>query len=209
MEDAEQRENECRKIITLNGLWRFRPFRNSPPDQNEWYYFPVPGRIDAYSWSDAFFYPRDRQLKQLRDGKLPDGTELRKYGESCWERELIVKPEWRNRKLNLFFDDFSAETGRIFLNGRFLAEVCGRHSHRVELPQEMIHEGSNFLQVILSDSRTAGWSGHWRGFRGNLFLEILPEVQLEGLGSPLQSAAASSRCVNRCATVLRKPGTCP
>ena len=178
LEDAEQRENECRKIITLNGLWRFRPFRNSPPDQNEWYYFPVPGRIDAYSWSDAFFYPRDRQLKQLRDGKLPDGTELRKIRESCWERELIVKPEWRNRKLNLFFDDFSAETGRIFLNGRFLAEVCGRHSHRVELPQEMIHEGSNFLQVILSDSHTAGWSGHWRGFRGNLFLEILPEVQL-------------------------------
>lgn len=177
LDGAKETGNSFRTSVTLNALWRFRPL---PPEgvplPETWYHFPVPGRIHAESWSDHVFHPRDREGKPIIGNFLPDGTKLSNIRETCWEREFRLRPEWRSKHLELRFDAFSSETGRLFLNGKFLLELKGRHSHRVLLPPEMLRDGSNFLQLILSDSRVPGWSGHWRGIRGNVFLDILPDL---------------------------------
>ncbi len=179
LDGAETRRNEFRTEVTLNALWRFQlTLPGRKPSANKWHYMAVPGRYAGYDngMTDHVFLMRDRNFKVLGKALFWEGVRGYKLSDSYWERKLILKPAWKSKHLSLHFDSFSAETGLLFLNGKFVAEIKGEHAHTVPLPPSLLlFDKPNTLQIALSGA-SRRWE--WRGLRSNITLRILSDVTI-------------------------------
>ena len=177
---AESRSNDFRTDITLNALWRFQlTLPGRKPDAAKWHYMAVPGRYAGYDngRTDHVFMMRDRNFKPLGEALWWEGVRGYKLSDSYWERELILKPEWKSKRLSLHFDAFSAETGRLFLNGKFAAELKGEHAHTIPLDSALLNfDKPNYVQLYLSGA-SQRWA--WRGVKSNITLRIQSDVSVE------------------------------
>ncbi len=180
LDGAESRSNEFRTEVTLNALWRFQlTLPGRKPDASKWNYMSVPGRYAGYDngRTDHVFMMRDRNLKPLGEALWWEGVRGYKLSDSFWERELILKPEWKSKRLSLYFDTFSGETGRLFLNGKFVAELNGQHPHTVPLDSSYLNfDRPNYVQLSLSGA-SGRWA--WRGIKSNITLRIQSDVSVE------------------------------
>ncbi len=179
LDGAETRRNAFRTEVTLNALWRFQlTLPGRKPSAAKWHYMAVPGRYAGYDsgMTDHVFLMRDRNFNVLGEALFWEGVRGYKLSDSFWERKLILDPAWKSKHLVLHFDSFSAETGLLFVNGKFVAELKGEHAHTVPLPPSLLHfDKPNTLQIALSGA-SQRWE--WRGLRSNITLRILSDVTI-------------------------------
>lgn len=177
---AEQSTNPCRSEVTLNALWRFQlTAPGVTPDVSQWHYLALPGRYAGHGNgnSDHVFQLRDANFKRLNGEEfLWNGIPGYKLSESFWERKITLPGAWRDRRFELHFDDFSEETARLFVNGKFVAEFGGGRPHTIAVPAENFRfDQENDLQLIVTGA-SHRWA--WRGIKGNLTLRAMPTLSI-------------------------------
>lgn len=174
-----RRENNSRTTIWLNGLWRFQPVPDgTTPNAADWWYLAVPGRYAGHEngRTDAEFRMRkpDFSISEEYSWK---GTPTWKISTALFERTFDLDPAWKGRRLRLVFEELSnSSTGRVWLNGKFLGALNGEVRNFVELDPAQLRFGEPnrlLLEVVDADQR---WN--WRGVKGDVKLEVLPDVQL-------------------------------
>ena len=180
---AEKQETKERLAITLNALWRFQAvLPGNQPRIEKWHYMAVPGRFAGHEngMTDHIFLMRDKNFKIIPpNGETIDweGIPGHKVSTSFWERDFSMKPEWKNKRYFITLDDFSQETGRLFINGKFVSEIKGQYPHRIAVDASIFRfDRPNRIQMSLTGA-SARWT--WRGIKGSMALEILPEIYLD------------------------------
>ncbi len=118
LEDAAKRSLGVRKGICLNAFWRCWPvddYLGAPPSDKP-AYVRVPGSYRSPAW---YLHTFDKNGKLANPTDYYRGRSIISYRAAWYERTLVL-PKDKTPKGRLFvvFENFNADTGRIFWNGR-------------------------------------------------------------------------------------------
>ncbi len=179
--DGEHRaENGPRATVWLNGLWRFQPVLDGgQPAAADWWYLAVPGRYAGHEngRTDAEFRMRKPDFSVAGNDYTWKGTPTWKIPTAYFERTFDADPAWKGHRLQLTFDELSnSSDGRVWVNGKFLGALKGDVRNSLELDPALLRFGEPnrlLLEVVDTNQR---WN--WRGVKGDVKLEVLPDVQL-------------------------------
>ncbi|MCM8768241.1 MAG: hypothetical protein NC911_00935, partial [Candidatus Omnitrophica bacterium] len=103
---AYQKDNGYRKMICLNGWWRWQLTgeKDSFPPASGWYYRKVPG----YGINFNILEATGKVVNLKREEKCA----------SCWvEREFTVPAEWKNQRVQVIFESIEGD-GEVWLDGK-------------------------------------------------------------------------------------------
>ena len=171
---AYSENNRTREKITLNALWRFQlTAEGKKPIASKWHYLAMPGRYSGHEngYSDHQFLSRKANLSLCGEKQLWEGKPTYKYSNSWFERAFKLDKSWRGKDILLKFDEINRTvSAKLYLNGKFIAELKNAHSYELNLPAKMLkfNGEDNFLLLHLFNTGNR-WS--WRGIKGDVWLE--------------------------------------
>lgn len=175
LKGAATRQEGVRSAVSLNAFWRVQPANDylGAPASGGWEYVRVPGSFRSPLWA-------------FRDRAEPPSW----HNRAAWyARTLDVPPEKGPGRTWLVFDNFNADTGRIWFNGRqvhafrqdfkFFTVVPNRV--RVDVTDCLSADGTNEI-VLYADRHFVGlWRGvpaigdHGEIALGDVWLERTPQ----------------------------------
>jgi len=172
-----RQDNGSRQTIYLNGLWRFLPVANDGA-KLPWHYLAVPGRYAGHEngRSDVEFRIRKPDLSILNDYTY-DGKPTWQYNSALFERTFALEPIAADRRIVLTFDELSSSgSGKVWLNDRYLGNINPSEGADFAIDPKMLNfDGGNRLLLQVDDDGQR-WS--WRGVKGDVYLQILPLLEL-------------------------------
>ena len=132
---AYQTHNGLRSAITLNGWWRWMHCYGSygteaPTEASAWFYRKVPGYGATYRIRKADGKNANPR-KDIPD--VPPDKMRRLTQTTAWvEREFTVPAEWKDRDVEIVFDNNSGES-EVHLDGKMMGFTWGFRSHAMPL----------------------------------------------------------------------------